>query len=59
VFPKISVAPFMNKGTISPNTEEMEKNYQGRWNVNMIADYCWFEKRDFCCNTEEDQRTLF
>jgi len=21
--------------------EEMERKYQGRWNVNMIADYCW------------------
>ena len=19
----------------------MEKRYQGRWNINMIADYCW------------------
>ncbi|GFU82193.1 uncharacterized protein TNCV_4466441 [Trichonephila clavipes] len=21
--------------------KEMERRYQGRWNVNMMADYCW------------------
>ena len=26
--------------------KEMERRYQGRWNVNMIADYCWTLKRD-------------
>lgn len=26
--------------------KEMERRYQGRWNVNMIADYCWMLKRD-------------
>ena len=26
--------------------KEMEKRYQGKWNVNMIADYCWSLKRD-------------
>ena len=24
----------------------MEKRYQGRWNVNMMADYCWCLIRD-------------
>ena len=24
----------------------MENRYQGRWNVNMMADYCWLLKRD-------------
>lgn len=26
--------------------KEMERRYQARWNVNMIADYCWMLKRD-------------
>ena len=26
--------------------KEMERRYQGKWNVNMIADYCWALKRD-------------
>jgi len=26
--------------------KEMERRYQGRWNVNMLADYCWMLKRD-------------
>lgn len=26
--------------------KEIERRYQGRWNVNMIADYCWMLKRD-------------
>ena len=28
------------------NIKIMEKRYQGRWNVNMIADYCWCLMRD-------------
>lgn len=24
----------------------MEERYQGRWNINMLADYCWCPKRD-------------
>ena len=24
----------------------MEGKYQGRWHVNMLADYCWYLKRD-------------
>ncbi|GBN89803.1 hypothetical protein AVEN_41700-1 [Araneus ventricosus] len=23
------------------HTKEMERRYQGKWNVSMIADYCW------------------
>ena len=26
--------------------EIMEKKYQGRWNVHMIADYCWCLMKD-------------
>jgi hypothetical protein len=26
--------------------KEMEQRYQGRWNVNMMADYCWTLRRD-------------
>jgi hypothetical protein len=25
---------------------EMERRYQGRWNVNMMGDYCWTLHRD-------------
>ena len=43
-----------NLGTLSEEQGErfhqdieiMEKSYQGRWNVNMIADYCWCLMRD-------------
>ncbi|EFN67383.1 hypothetical protein EAG_04435, partial [Camponotus floridanus] len=24
----------------------MEKRYQGRWDISMVADYCWMLKRD-------------
>ena len=24
----------------------MEERYQGRWDINMLADYCWCLKRD-------------
>jgi len=26
--------------------KEIEKRYQGRWNINMMADYCWLLKRE-------------
>jgi hypothetical protein len=26
--------------------KEMETRYQGRWNVNMMEDYCWLLHRD-------------
>jgi hypothetical protein len=25
--------------------KEMERRYQGRWNVNMMGDYCWMLHR--------------
>jgi hypothetical protein len=28
--------------------KEMERRYQGRWSVSMMADYCWMLKRDEC-----------
>ncbi|GFT93230.1 uncharacterized protein TNCV_2219961 [Trichonephila clavipes] len=33
--------------------KEMERRYQGRWNVNMMADYCWMLKRK---NSQEPSR---
>lgn len=29
----------------------MEERYQGQWNVNFLADYCWCLKRDVLPNT--------
>ena len=26
--------------------KEMERRYQGRWDINMLPDYCWMFKRD-------------
>ena len=31
--------------------KSMETQYQGRWDVSMMADYCWCLKRD-CKNNE-------
>ncbi|CAH1105336.1 unnamed protein product [Psylliodes chrysocephalus] len=28
------------------NIKEMERRYQGRWSITMMADYCWMLKRD-------------
>lgn len=30
--------------------KEIERRYQGRWDVNMMADYCWMIKRDLPTN---------
>ncbi|GBM10986.1 hypothetical protein AVEN_1322-1 [Araneus ventricosus] len=30
--------------------KEMKRRYQGKWNLSMIADYCWMLQRDNPCN---------
>ncbi|GBM54526.1 hypothetical protein AVEN_198044-1 [Araneus ventricosus] len=41
--------------------KEMERRYQGKWNVSMIADYCWMLQRDNPCKVHKrksDERTF-
>ncbi|GBN50607.1 hypothetical protein AVEN_77669-1 [Araneus ventricosus] len=41
--------------------KEMERRYQGKWNVNMIADYCWMLQRDNPCKVHKrksDRKTF-
>lgn len=33
----------------------MERHFQGRWNVNIVADKCWLLQRDTEKNTDENQ----
>ncbi|GBO10078.1 hypothetical protein AVEN_47977-1 [Araneus ventricosus] len=33
--------------------KEMERRYQGKWNVSMIADYCWMLQRDYPCEVHK------
>ncbi|PNF15056.1 hypothetical protein B7P43_G16761, partial [Cryptotermes secundus] len=28
------------------DVRDIERRYQGRWNANMLADYCWMIKRE-------------
>jgi len=34
----------------------MEDRYQGRWDIHMMADYCWFLQRD-CTNDPHDRKS--
>jgi hypothetical protein len=34
------------KKTFHEDIKEMETRYQGRWNANMMGDYCWLLHRD-------------
>lgn len=36
--------------------QEMERRYQGRWDINMMADFCWTLKRDMTPNKNKRQR---
>ncbi|GBM84297.1 hypothetical protein AVEN_1902-1 [Araneus ventricosus] len=41
--------------------KEMDRRYQGKWNVSMIADYCWMLQRDNPCEVHKrksDKRTF-
>ncbi|GBO46837.1 hypothetical protein AVEN_150301-1 [Araneus ventricosus] len=43
------------------DVKEMERRYQGNWNVSMIADYCWMLQRDNRCKVHKrksDKRTF-
>ncbi|GBN29054.1 hypothetical protein AVEN_248078-1 [Araneus ventricosus] len=33
--------------------KEMKRRYQGKWNLGMIADYCWMLQRDNPCEVHE------
>ncbi|GBN33027.1 hypothetical protein AVEN_264404-1 [Araneus ventricosus] len=40
---------------------EMDRRYQGKWDVSMIADYCWILQRDNPCKVHKrksDKRTF-
>ena len=37
--------------------KEIERRYQGRWDVNMMADYCWMIKRDLPTNLYKQRTT--
>lgn len=36
----------------------MERRYQGRWNVRIIADYCWIMKREEILNESTARRAV-
>ncbi|GBN83253.1 hypothetical protein AVEN_158227-1 [Araneus ventricosus] len=47
--------------TFHQDIKEMERRYQGKWNVSMIADYCWMLQRDNPCKVHKrksDKRTF-
>ncbi|GFV82760.1 uncharacterized protein TNCV_4147281 [Trichonephila clavipes] len=53
-FPKNLGAVSEEQGErLHQDIKEMERRYQGRWNVNMMADYCWMLKRE---NSQEHSR---
>jgi hypothetical protein len=44
---KILVAVSEEQGErFHQDIKEMERRHQGRWNVNMMGDYCWTLHRD-------------
>jgi len=36
--------------------KEVERRYQGRWNVNMMADFCWMLKRESVDDSKKRKR---
>ncbi|QQP58204.1 Uncharacterized protein FKW44_003445, partial [Caligus rogercresseyi] len=39
-------------GRFHQDVRDIERRYQGRWDVTMLADYCWLLKRE----TEDENR---
>ncbi|GBM24329.1 hypothetical protein AVEN_127128-1 [Araneus ventricosus] len=45
-FPENLGAVIEEQGEIfHQDIKEMERRYQGKWNVSMIADYCWIKRQ--------------
>ncbi|GBL73051.1 hypothetical protein AVEN_128213-1 [Araneus ventricosus] len=42
--------------TFHQDIKEMERRYQGKWNVSLIADYCWMLQRDNPCKVHKRKR---
>ncbi|GBN26339.1 hypothetical protein AVEN_84170-1 [Araneus ventricosus] len=42
--------------TFHQDIKEMERRYQGKWNLSMIADYCWMLQRDNPCKVHKRKR---
>jgi hypothetical protein len=38
------------------DVKEIERRYQGRWNINMLADYCWMLKQGVPESTQRTNR---
>ena len=36
--------------------QEMERRYQGRWDVNMMADFCWMLKKEVSLRGKKRKR---
>jgi len=36
--------------------KEMERRYQGRWDINMMADFCWMLKRESTVDGKKRKR---
>lgn len=37
--------------------KKMERRYQGRWNENMMADYCWTLEKRYTTKREKAKKT--
>ena len=37
----------------------IEQRYQGRWDINMMIDYCWILKRDLLQNKKNSATKIF
>jgi hypothetical protein len=47
IFPEnLGAASEEHGGRFHQDISNMEKRYQGKWSLNMLADYCWTLKRD-------------
>ncbi|GBM33335.1 hypothetical protein AVEN_179681-1 [Araneus ventricosus] len=61
-FPENSGAVSEEQGErFHQDIKEIERRYQGKWNVSMIADYCWMLQRDNPCKVHKrksDKRTF-
>jgi hypothetical protein len=43
------------------DVKESERRYQGRWNINMLTDYCWMLKQEVpeCTYRRKGARRIF
>jgi len=56
IVPSALALPDVHRGEVARSGFVMEIRYQGQWDVNMLADFCWTLKRETLRQDKKSKR---